>query len=71
MHRTSLTTASAKLGGVWRRLAQTLDSYFTEGARRAAPEITYRGSKNEIDRYHRLLHQGAVALVRVGRLSRH
>jgi len=61
MRKTSRGTEAAKPKGFWREMAEVLDAYVTTQARRTVPEVTWRRSKQEIDRYRRVLHHGAVA----------
>jgi hypothetical protein len=49
--------------GFWRRLAQTLDAYFSERSKRAVPAITLRRSQHEIARCRRLMHRPNAAPV--------
>jgi len=52
---------AAKLGGFWRRLAQALDEYFVNRMKRAVPEIALRRSKQDINRFRRLMHKNSMA----------
>jgi hypothetical protein len=65
MRKTSWGTEAANPPGFWRGMAEVLDAYVTTQARRAVPEVTWRRSKQEIDRYRRVLHHGVVASTRI------
>jgi hypothetical protein len=56
--------------GIWQRLAQALDAYFVDRAKRAVPEITLRRSKHEVARCRALMHKASAVYVEASRSSR-
>lgn len=57
---------TTKPGGFWQRLAQAVDEHFVDRTKRAVPEASLRRSKQDIDRFRRLLHKGSMAPVAAG-----
>jgi len=57
----SAGNGAVKPGGFRRRLAQALDEYFVNRMKRAVPEIALRRSKQDINRFRRLMHKSSMA----------